>query len=318
MFSFGRKLSVVGSTSAVIEKTPEEKMLERLFEITEHNKQKIGEKVYADIPVELLAIDESYQRTETYNKEKVKDLIANFDVRKMDTLLVSVHEDEHMYYIIDGMHRLLAAIAKGIKHINCEIQFFDGDPETRRKAEARRFIEQQEGIDKMSPLDQHKGHVVCEDEEYVHLHEVVENTDGIQFKTNKNRGRQPKGTITGYKEAMRTTKWYGKEHIQNVFDALIGAKWNEVGTGLGDTSICMVSNVLAAHPEEKEKVKAEIARVLINWEPKLFRGVAQGHYPFRSERNASILLLEDYVCTNLNIPRLIDKETVKERFNPVA
>jgi len=312
-FSFGKNEKTLKVVAPVAEKSAEEKVLDRLFDLTESNKQVIGGKVYANIPVELLKLDELYQRTNTYNLDTVRRLTLQFDLKQMDTLIVSVHEEEKRYYIMNGMHRFLAATAKGIDALPCEIQFIDGDVETRRKVEANYFISQQILVDKMSPLDQHKAHVILGDQEYVDLDDIVNNTDGIQFKKNRHKGRQPKGTLTGYAQAVIITEKYGKTHMQNVIDILIGARWNEAGTGLSNYSLRMVSDVLAVH--NTAEVKAEITRVLRQWDPKLFRAIAWSHYTTRTQGNANALFLEDHVCTNLNIPRLIDKE-VTERFNP--
>lgn len=307
------KKNVAENTASKNEKSLED----RLFENINANTQTIGRKKYAYIPLDILKIDASYQRTETFNKEKVKDLITNFDTSKMDTLMVSIHPEEKRYYIIDGMHRFLAAKELNFESIECEIIEISGTPEERRKEEAARFISQQILIDKMTPLDQHKGHIICGDKEYIELDKIVNSFNGlIQFKTNKNRGKQPEGTITGYMECVRGIKRYGKDIIKDTFDILIAAGWNKKGTGLGNYSIKMVAEVLYTH-KENTKVKAELARIIKEYDPSLFRAIAHGYYKMRSNSNAYALYLEDLVCANLNIPRLIDLD-VKERYNPAV
>lgn len=305
----GKKMEIVSQNAA----TEKDMMADRLFDMVERNKQTIGVKVYASIPVECLAIDESYQRTDTYSLEKVNGLTAHFDIQKMDTLFVSVHTEEKRYYIIDGMHRYLAAKENGITELPCEIQDFGTDPIERRRAEAKRFIEQQIGIDPMKPIDQHKGHLICGDKEYIDFDSVA-NELGLHIKNNKKKGKQPEGTITGYTEAVDRTRWYGKQHIKDVFEILIAAKWHTIGKGLGTDAINMVSQVLIAH-NSNEEVKREIARVLSTHEPDYMFVHARLKYWYHNRAAGRAMFLEDYVCTSLNIPRLIDKE-VKERFTP--
>ena len=49
---------------------------ERLFSIASENK--IGNKIMANVPLYLIYIDDSYQRTETFSKEKANGIAANF------------------------------------------------------------------------------------------------------------------------------------------------------------------------------------------------------------------------------------------------
>ena len=277
------------------------------------NAHQCGGKFFANVKLNVLGIDESYQRTGSYNKDKVKELVMHFDPLKMDALRVSKHEEEGKLYIIDGMHRYLAAKEKGIEMLPCEILDLGNDPEKRKKKEAELFISQQEQVDRMTPLDQHKGKVLLGIKEYVDLNEIVENTEGIQFKENRNRGRQPKGSITGYEHAVKICRNNGKEFTQAVFNILIAAKWNEATRGLSNNALDMIASILQYH--KGKEVESEVAKVLRKFEPKLFMAKAQGKYETRSQKNACVLLLEDYICTNLNIPRLIDPD-MKERFTP--
>lgn len=318
MFNTMKKLFVVNSdatmeTETTATKTPEDLYLDRLCDLTEANKQTIGVKTYANIPVELLCIDSAYQREGTYRKDKVTDLINHFDMNRMDTLVVSYHEEEKRYYVVDGMHRLLAALAKGVQTLPCEIKFFPGNPKERRIGEARYFIEQGIQVDPMSPIDQHNGHVLCGDHEYVVLDEAVKATEGkIFLKHNRNKGKQLPGTLTGYVAAVTLAR-KNKRLLQDVFEVLIEAGWSNASTGLSNYSLRMVGDVLAIHNDLE--VKKEIARVLRGIEPKLFRAKAQAAYELRTASEANSLYLEDYVCTNLGIERLIDAKG-GNRFNP--
>ena len=320
MFDTMKKLFVVNNAETVETETKtnvtrEDKFLARLFEITNGNAQKIGGKVYAEIPVELLMIDESYQRVTTYNKDRVAKLTTQFDTNKMDTLVVSVHEEEKRYYIVDGMHRYLAAINRELKSLPCEIKHFSGTTEERQKEEAKYFINQYILTDPLSPIDQHKGRVLINEQAYVILDNAVNARKEIHLKDNRNKGRQKPGTITGYRAAVRIAE-RNEKLLNDVFDALIGANWHLVGTGLSDYSLRMVADVLAAHDDKSDEVKAEIAKILRQIEPKLFRAVAQGKYVMRTQGSANALYLEDLVCTNLGIKRLIDTDI--PRYNPVT
>ena len=283
-----------------------------LFDNTEDNVQRIGEMEIASIPLKLCEIDPSYQRVETYTESAVNNIAAHWDNTKVGLPKVSRHPEEKRYYVIDGMHRLFAARKIGKKNLTCEIVTLSNNPMERRKQEATLFIGQIE-VDIMKPMDQHKAKVMMGIPEYVEVDDIIKNTDGVEFKTRNGKGLGKPTHLTGYKEFVRLCKGRGKEHCQDVLDALIGAGWNMFGNGLGNRPLRMVSNVLFMH--KGDEVKAEIARILRNYEVNLFLSKARGEYPECKPTQAATLYLEDYVCTNLNIPRLIDPE-VTERFTP--
>lgn len=314
MFENMKSLFVVNKETA---ESKEKAYNDRLFSLTEANKQRIGEKVFASIPVELLKVDESYQRIHTYNEDTLRRLIAKFNKDKMDPLVVVIHEEEKRYYIIDGMHRWLAALALGITELECVIIVIKGTPEERRKEEARRFIDQGNEVENVTPLQKHAGKVICGEKEYKILDEVVNELDEIHFKENENsRGKQPIGTLTGYVQAVKIAR-KGKAHLKDVFDVLISAGWYKETTGLGNNALRMVSHVLLTH--DQPEVKAECARILRRYEPRLFMATAQAAYLTRKPSNANDLYLEDCVCTNLGIERLIDKDDkTLVRIDPVA
>lgn len=96
-------------------------MEKKLFNLTMKNIQTIGKKHYAEIPTELLFADESFQRTDTCSKEKIRRLANKFDINKMDTLRVVPHAETCNFSIIDGYHRFKAAEMLGIDSVPCEV-----------------------------------------------------------------------------------------------------------------------------------------------------------------------------------------------------
>lgn len=290
----------------------EENLNKESFDQTMANVHTIGAKKFAFIPVKLLFVDERYQRKDTYRKATVNTLVAKWDPNKMDPLRVSVHRESCNFAVIDGMHRLFAAIIRGDAFIECEILDLGEDTEERLIKEATLFAYQDTEKDHLRPMDQHKSHLIRKDKEYVDLDDIVTHMEGVEFKAKDGRGAGKIGQLTGYVEATRICKVYGKKHMKDVLEALVGAGWNQVKAGLGNRPLRMVSQVLTAHTETE--VKAEIARVLRNYDVNLFLSVARGAYPMVRPTTAATLFLEDWVCTNLEIPRLIDK--AEQRVNP--
>lgn len=72
------------------------------------NCQRIGGKRFCCIPLELLEIDEDYQRVYCINMEKVYSLVRKWDFNKCEPVLVSPHPETATFAVIDGSHRMLA------------------------------------------------------------------------------------------------------------------------------------------------------------------------------------------------------------------
>lgn len=58
-----------------------------------NNCQRIGGKRFCCIPLELLEIDEDYQRVYCINMEKVYSLVRKWDFNKCEPILVSPHPE---------------------------------------------------------------------------------------------------------------------------------------------------------------------------------------------------------------------------------
>ena len=70
-----------------------------------NNCQRIGGKRFCCIPLELLEIDEDYQRVYCINMEKVYSLVRKWDFNKCEPILVSPHPETATFAVIDGSHR---------------------------------------------------------------------------------------------------------------------------------------------------------------------------------------------------------------------
>lgn len=79
------------------------------FNTVMSNCQRIGGKRFCCIPLELLEIDEDYQRVYCINMEKVYSLVRKWDFNKCEPILVSPHPETATFAVIDGSHRMLAA-----------------------------------------------------------------------------------------------------------------------------------------------------------------------------------------------------------------
>lgn len=306
-------------STKVKEKTSEDVLLDRLYDVIKANLVKVGNKYFALIDLGCLKADPEYQRIFTCSESKIEHLIAEWDSEVVDPLVVSDHEEEKRFYVIDGIHRLLAAIRRGEKALVCEVRFFAGDYKERQKAEAKLFAGQTDPREPVKPYQRHKANLLNGVRENVILEEVVRSKSGVihlkgDDAEDKVRGKQKEGTVTGFNVAKSIGKNYGKEFLSDLFDILIAAGWHMKSRGLGNDSLLTIRNVYFTH--HTPEVKAEMARILRNIDPNKLDADARHNYDGRLPGNARALYLEDLVCTNLGIKRLIDTDI--PRYNPVT
>lgn len=115
-----------------------------------NNAYSIWGKRIAVIPVELLEIDDSYQRVLSGN---IKKLMEEWDNDKCDFLLVSYRDGK--YYIIDGQHRHIVAKMKEIPDLPCII--LTG---LTREDEALLFARQHRNVTKLINHDTYKANII--------------------------------------------------------------------------------------------------------------------------------------------------------------
>lgn len=75
---------------------------ERLYNMASQNK--IGNKIMASVPLYLIYIDDSYQRTETFSKAKASEIAANFIEAAYDPIKLNYRDGR--FYCPAGQHRI--------------------------------------------------------------------------------------------------------------------------------------------------------------------------------------------------------------------
>lgn len=130
------------------------------FNTVMNNCQRIGGKRFCCIPLELLEIDEDYQRVYCINMEKVYSLVRKWDFNKCEPILVSPHPETATFAVIDGSHRMLAAGIREEKYVIAVLtEGLPVDPMERKMKEAALFSEQGDDVDKLSLAQKHRANV---------------------------------------------------------------------------------------------------------------------------------------------------------------
>lgn len=264
------------------------------YNLVMKNVQHVGDKSFSTVPLELLYIDESYQRNETVSPAKINRLVANWNQDKMDALKVVPHTESLRFSIVNGYHRYAAMKIKGIESAICELLTDVGklEPEMRQKQEATLFATQEDEVEKLYPVQKHKANLVRGVKENVELQELI---DKYQFtlKTTGTGGHSRRGQLSGFAEALKICKRSGKAHLDLIFKILCDARWNLSVDGLSITALRMVDGVLRLHPEdsERERIIRKATNALEKLEPDQFYAGAREMYPGRkvTERNTMYL-----------------------------
>lgn len=303
-----KKVTFINTRNNMVEKAPEEK----LFELTSSNIQSVGNKKYVYIPMELMFIDERYQRETMSSKLKIKNLANKWNDAKMDSLKVSIHPEEKRFAIIDGMHRFKAAEIIGKSALNCEVIELSTDPEERLVQEATLFATQMDEVDSLTPVEKHKANCLRGVTENVILQEVLNKYD-IPLKTNPSHGKVKTGHLAGFTTALDISKKAGKNRLDNIFEVITKARWDIASKGMNTWVLHSINAMFALHPEHESEIKEKLIEMFRPIEPEKFFASAMDKYPERKERERLVLYLEDNICSALNIQRVYNGGYVTKR-----
>ena len=263
-----------------------------LFRTVESNAQKIGNKYFASIPVELLTWDDSYQRTDTRDMRKIGALARNWNPHKMSPLLVTAHREECKFCIVDGYGRYMANSLRmgGTTELECEIIFdTPEDTEERRKFEASLFVKQKDEEEFLKPYQKHKACLLLGDpvamaiEESCQKHNVI-----IVSKT----GQRKKGMLGSYTDAYGIARANGKDGLMFIFDTIEKLNWNEEANGY---SRCVMRGLQKAYEKcvNEEVTQDKVIEMLRGTTPEKLRASAVAKYPQRNDQAATRMYIED-------------------------
>ena len=291
---------------------------QQLWDLTMSNVQKVGGKHYVFAPMELLFVDERFQRVDENSKGKVNQLIRNWDSNKMDSLKGSVHAEELRISIIDGYHRVMAALALNLPGLEIEIlQNMPENPEERLVMEATYFATQGDEVSKLTPVQKHKANVLRGVKENVTVNELIEQHH-INLKKNPSRGRVGAGELAGFTTALTIAKNNGKEMLNTVLSILCEARWNLSKNGLSANALATVYNMLRLHPEHKNEIGSALINMFTPIEPDQLFAQAYAKYPNRGEKERILLHVEDIVCETLKITRVYNGGSVSSALSNAA
>lgn len=275
------------------------------------NCQRIGGKRFCCIPLELLEIDEDYQRVYCINIEKVYSLVRKWNFNKCEPVLVSPHPETATFAVIDGSHRMLAAGIRKEKYLLAVLtEGLSEDPAVRKIEEAELFSEQGEDVDHLSPSHKHRAYVTRGIKKYCVLDNCIkERRLLLNIHELKNLSKEKQDSLkaadyrvlSGYSAALQAASLVnGEEILNNVFNIIEDAGWHTATNGYGANVIWPVKSVLNLHDNDPQVVKA-IVSLFRPIEPDTFFAKAHAKYPGRKEKERLTMYLEEEVAKRLGI-----------------
>lgn len=270
-------------------------------------------RALCEIPVDLLTIDTQYQTEERTNRS-LKKLIDNWDENKLEPITVVPHEEDSMFYIVNGYGRWCAS--KSIKNpkdylSSIVLLGLSKNTKERRKQEAELYAYQNRESSRMTPIQNH-GALTIIGEPSVLLFEKLKNKYKFDFGFGK-KTSQSINTIGSYSETLNMIKTRDEKCFDFVFSTLIDCGFNKKTNGYSTYVLRGMRDIYDNYGDKKE-IRNAIVQILKGITPLQFKSYAITKYPNLEYRSACTMYLEDEVCriTKSKNTRYVQNNKIKK------
>lgn len=204
-----------------------------------------GGAMYAQVPIELLDVDPSYQRDRGHYKE----IAVEWDPNLCAPLLVSYRDGR--FYVVDGFNRAKAAKANGVERVFCLIR-----TGLTQADEAGLFAKQDVNKTRVSGSELLNAQVVNGEDEAAMAVGRVCDKHGVLYKKVPHKQT---GALSAPNDAKRVCAQYGEDMLDDVFTLIEVLDWRMEHGAYGRTVINAGANVLNTCPD-RNKAIAKIAK----------------------------------------------------------
>ena len=248
-----------------------------------------------EVPVDLLTIDPLYQ-TDERTQRSLKKLIDNWDENKLEPITIVPHEEEGMFYIVNGYGRWTASqhLPTPKKYL-CSIVLLglSKDADKRRVQEAELYAYQNRDCSKMTPIQNH-GALKIIGEPSVVLFEKLRDKYNFDFGFGKKTSKKI-NTIGSYSETLNMIKARDEKCFDFIFSTLIACGFDKKVNGYSTYVLRAMRDIYDNYGDKKEIICA-IVEILRGITPEQFKSYAITKYPNLEYRSACTMYLEDEVC----------------------
>lgn len=277
--------------------SPEVFRRKQMYDTVMNTVQYVGGKQFCYIPLELLEIDNRYQRLDSIDINKVYELVRNFDINQMEPIQVAAHPETYTFVVVNGAHRMLCQSIR--KETGIEAMLITGlseDPDKRLIQESTIFVDQGLHDDRVKPFQAHNGNVLRGVKKYVVLDECIKDRKLVLhsrlMKESENKNKDEYAVLTGYTAALRTANMSkGKEILSNVLNIIERSGWHMAANGYSDKVITTLSSILNLHDNSDAVVNAIIEYFTL-MEPQEFFSRAYAAFPARKPKERLCMELE--------------------------
>lgn len=251
---------------------------ENLYLLASHNK--VGSKIMAQVPLYMIAIDNSYQRTETFSKTKGEEIALNFIEEAYDPIKLNLRNG--IFYCPAGQHRIYAHIKMGRQFITSELFSVPYEQEVHI------YLSQDDNRSKLTPYDRYKAGLAARRWEDIQLHNICEKYN-ISISSQRNGNN-----LSSISTAKKIIDVYGASGLEWICCILKDCNWTMDKKGLDSRIFRALKNVYKK-TEGSEKAKSDITTYLIGKSPIQFFAASIAAYPERDVERALTNFLLDIV-----------------------
>ena len=235
------------------------------------NAVKIGEKILAWVPVELLNI-QSYQRD---RQRYAASIAENWDDTKCDVLKVSYDKENGWFNIIDGQHRAAAAKMRGIEYLVCEI--LTGLTESR---ESTIYVEENTTSKKLSPFDTYKANQYINGADKTRYSDTDKRIKAIteQYGIPVCKSAAA-GVIKSVPQIRQIIEHEGEDCLRFIFDVIQASHWDNFVNGYSYVVVNALRKVYNSNKRnDLGDVKTKLCGYFIKKSPREVEAIGNSKY----------------------------------------
>lgn len=257
------------------------------------------------VPVHLFEIDPTYQ-TEERTGRSLSYLANNFKKEKLLPVTGVPHDEEGKIYLVDGYGRWKASQivdercgTNEYKYLDCMVILnAPTEPVARRKYEAEMYAFQNQGIARVTALQQH-GAYRCLEYDAVLLMDKMKEKYGFEYKAVQ--GRRNSGVIGSYSELFSICRIHKEPCVEYIFDTCRKAGFHIKANGYAVYVMRGLKDIWRFYPNHRQETSALLANHLRFLDPVQFKANAVTKYGLLDYKTACSLHLEDIVVESLNV-----------------
>lgn len=260
--------------------TPEQEH-DRTEFIVEQSKRngKIGDFTIIEVPLELLNIDLSYQRTETFDVVRANKIARDFHKSELDPIHISYRDGK--FWIVDGQHRVYGFVLLDRKYIT-------GRMDTMTFAEEVKAFMHQHEDKKLSPFDLYKAGLAIGDPVDTALKDLTEKYDVEVAVTRSHKGSSKLQSITTAKGIIDVD---GIDTLEWIFQLIKDVKWEHENGAYSSQILRAMRSVYTRYSKEMDQVYPTLVDYLHGLTPSTLLYAAKNAFPMRYDVSAMFALV---------------------------